>query len=55
MEMISYYFEREEFSKSNNIFQDKKTDIENAEFNLEDIGFQMKKLMKLHIIIEAWQ
>ena len=38
MEMISYYFEREEFSKSNNIFKDKKTDIENAEFNLEDIG-----------------
>ena len=38
MEMISYYFEREEFSKANNIFKDKKTDIENAEFNLEDIG-----------------
>lgn len=37
MEMISYYFERGEFSKSNNIFEDKKTDIENGEFNLEDI------------------
>ena len=38
MEMISYYFERGEFSKSNNIFKDKKTDIDNGEFNLEDIG-----------------
>lgn len=39
MEMISYYFERGEFSKSSKIFKDKKAYIENAEFNLEDIGF----------------
>jgi len=38
MEMISYYFEKEEFSKSSKIFKDKKSDIENAEFNFEDIG-----------------
>ena len=38
MEMISYYFERGEFLKSNNIFEDKKADIENEKFNIEDIG-----------------
>lgn len=36
--MISYYFERGEFLKSNNIFEDKKADIENEKFNIEDIG-----------------